>query len=252
MRILMLGGSTRHIGGIESFCKFYREAIAREYECEIWQMPTDTSYLTLARVPGLLMRLLSLWKYRREGIDCIWLQYVCLPDLLFVLAGKLLGFTVMVTPHLGSNWRRIRSGYTSGVGEIMRAAWANEHFGAIFRHLTHVRVCLLILAWWVVMTATAFAFPVVALLLLLAPLAFLSVRRRSVWLGLYSFLTWNIMTAGMIQGLLRRRVAATVPLATIELTAQDGIREDAHRNRKTTNRAGNATTAYEETSSCAF
>src|ERR1035437_9001384 len=105
MRILMLGGSTRHTGGLESFCKFSREAIAREYDCEIWQVPTDTSYLTLARVPGLLMRLLSLWKYRRKGIDCIWLQYVCLPDLLFVLAGKLLGFTVMVTPHLGSNWR---------------------------------------------------------------------------------------------------------------------------------------------------
>lgn len=55
-------------------------------------------------LPGLLTRLVSLARYRRE-IDCVWLQYVCLPDLLYAVAGKLLGFRVMVTPHLGSNWR---------------------------------------------------------------------------------------------------------------------------------------------------
>jgi glycosyltransferase involved in cell wall biosynthesis len=105
MRILMVGGTPRHPGGVEAFCERSRQAMACQCDWEIWHMPADTSFLKLAQVPALLKRLFSLLEYRRKGIDCVWLQYVCFPDLAYLLVAKLCGFTVMVTPHLGSNWR---------------------------------------------------------------------------------------------------------------------------------------------------
>ena len=105
MRILMVGGTSLHPGGVEAFCERSRQAMACQCDWKIWHIPADTSFLKLAQVPALLRRLFSLIRYRRKGIDCLWLQYVCFPDLAYLFVAKLCGFTVMVTPHLGSNWR---------------------------------------------------------------------------------------------------------------------------------------------------
>jgi glycosyltransferase involved in cell wall biosynthesis len=105
MRILMVGGTPLYPGGVEAFCERSRQAMVRQCDWEIWHMPADTSFLKLAQVPALLKRLSSLISYRRKGVDCLWLQYVCFPDLAYLFVAKLCGFTVMVTPHLGSNWR---------------------------------------------------------------------------------------------------------------------------------------------------
>lgn len=118
MRILMLGGSSPP-GGVEAFCEYSRKAITRQCDWQIWHAPTDTSYLTLTRIPGLLKRLVSLIPYRRKRIDCVWLQYACLPDLAYLLAAKLCGFTVMVTPHLGSNWRSQSNSVLRGFSRVL-------------------------------------------------------------------------------------------------------------------------------------
>lgn len=122
MRILILGGYPRHPGGVEAFCEYSQEAIARERGWQTWHAPTDTSYLTLIRVPGLLRRLVSLVQYRRKGIDCVWLQYANLPDLAYLLAAKLCGFTVMVTPHVGRNWRSQSNPFLRGLSRLLLGA----------------------------------------------------------------------------------------------------------------------------------
>jgi glycosyltransferase involved in cell wall biosynthesis len=105
MRVLMLGGSPRYPGGVEAFCDRSREAMARQCDWQLQHMPTDASFLRLAGIPRLLRRLWELIRQRRSDIDCVWLQYVCLPDLAYLLVARSRGHKVMVTPHLGSNWR---------------------------------------------------------------------------------------------------------------------------------------------------
>ena len=59
----------------------------------------------MKRLPRYLSGLSALVRYRRQRPDIAWVQYTNLPDLAFVFVARLLGMTVMVTPHLGSNWK---------------------------------------------------------------------------------------------------------------------------------------------------
>jgi glycosyltransferase involved in cell wall biosynthesis len=105
MHLLILGGSPNHLGGVEAFCERSAEALSRRGAWRISRIPTGTAFLTLRRLPVLFAGLASLFRYRQQHPDCVWLQYVNLPDLCYLAFAKLLGMRVMVTPHLGSNWR---------------------------------------------------------------------------------------------------------------------------------------------------
>lgn len=106
MHLLILGGSSDHLGGVEAFCERSMEALsARQPDWRMARLPTSTAYLTLRKLPRYARGLASLVRYRFRQPDCVWLQYVNLPDLGYLALAKLLGMRVMVTPHLGSNWR---------------------------------------------------------------------------------------------------------------------------------------------------
>jgi glycosyltransferase involved in cell wall biosynthesis len=105
MHILVLGGSLDHPGGVEAFCDRSQEALERQGNWRITRIPTSTAYLSLRRLPNYLKGLSRLIAYRRNRPDCVWLQYVNLPDLTYLVVAKVLGYRVMVTPHLGSNWK---------------------------------------------------------------------------------------------------------------------------------------------------
>jgi glycosyltransferase involved in cell wall biosynthesis len=105
MHLLILGGSLNHPGGVEAFCERSMEALGRRGDWRIARIPTSTAFLSMRRLPAMLHGLGSLIRYRRHRPDCVWLQYVNLPDLAYLALAKLLGLRVMVTPHLGSNWR---------------------------------------------------------------------------------------------------------------------------------------------------
>lgn len=105
-RLLIVGGSHDHLGGVEAFCDRSAAALRERggWECE--RITAGTAYLNVRRVPTFLRSMATLL---RRGFhnrpDITWIQYVNLPDLSYVLVAKLLGMKVMVTPHLGSNWR---------------------------------------------------------------------------------------------------------------------------------------------------
>jgi glycosyltransferase involved in cell wall biosynthesis len=105
MYVVILGGSLDHPGGVEAFSDRSREALERSNKFRIRRIPTSTAYLTFKKFPNYLRGVFGLFGCLRERPDCVWLQYVNLPDLSYLLLARLLGFRVMVTPHLGSNWR---------------------------------------------------------------------------------------------------------------------------------------------------
>ena len=108
--MLVLGGSSQHQGGIESFCE--RTVTALEHHGAGWRAtwwPTDTAYLSWNK----LSRLARAWKRMsvidKHGVDLVWLQWSTLADLIFLLRVVTSGVPVMMTPHLGANARLQRS-----------------------------------------------------------------------------------------------------------------------------------------------
>jgi glycosyltransferase involved in cell wall biosynthesis len=110
MHLLILGGSAKHAGGTEAFCARATEALLRrDPNWHIHHIASETAYLTVKSAPKVLRQLWKLFQYRKLKPDVTWLQFVNLPDLIFLTVAKLLGMRVMVTPHLGSNWRSQKS-----------------------------------------------------------------------------------------------------------------------------------------------
>lgn len=123
-------------------------------------------------------------------------------------------------------WRRIRSGYSGGSGEVLRGAIGQRHFPVVLSKLSHVRHGAVVVVWWVVLLGSLIL-PIGVwlklaffLALVLAPIGLLSVRRGSVQLGLYSFVAWNVSAWGLITGFFRRRMPPTRPLQTVWLSEE--------------------------------
>lgn len=115
--------------------------------------------------------------------------------------------------------RRLRSGYAGGPGEVIRAALGKPHFGLVLRDFAQLRYSLAVIGWWAVLLLLLAlgAWPA-ALAIAALPLGFLSWRRGSVRLGLYSLATWNVIAIGFLQGLARARRAPDAPLAARDIT----------------------------------
>ena len=123
--------------------------------------------------------------------------------------------------HGGSGYRllawRLRSGQLSGAGQVLRGALGRQHFRFVVARLKHLRVAAAIYCWWALIFAAILLAPATTLLLVVLPIAFLSYRRRSVALGLFSFCLWNATALGILLGMLMRRVSPKRPLASRSL-----------------------------------
>lgn len=117
-------------------------------------------------------------------------------------------------------WRRLRTGYSDGLGEVLRAAVFKAHLPIVLLRLRTLQMAFVVLAWWAALIAVALSGAWKLLLgLLVLPLVYFALRRRSFALGLYSFTTCNVLTIGLIGGLVRRRVAPSEPLPSKEISA---------------------------------
>ncbi|WP_317975556.1 glycosyltransferase [Novosphingobium pituita] len=107
-------------------------------------------------------------------------------------------------------WRRFSSGRMSGAGQVLRAALGHPHCGRVLRQLTPVRVGGVIVGWWglglgLALTGAGAGQGPALVALVALPVLFLSLRRRSLRLGIYSFCQWNLTALAMIGGLARRQ-----------------------------------------------
>ena len=104
MDILIVGGTPSSRGGVELFCERARNALTEIGGHRVEWVHSNTAYLKLAALGRVLAGVRQLWRRRRQGWRFVWLQYVNLPDLALLGVCRLLGFQILVTPHLGSNW----------------------------------------------------------------------------------------------------------------------------------------------------
>jgi glycosyltransferase involved in cell wall biosynthesis len=104
MDILIVGGTPSHRGGVELFCERARDALVNIGGHHVEWVLSETAYFKIASLGRVSKCVLQLLRARHKRWDCLWLQYVNLPDLVLLSVCRLLGYRVLVTPHLGSNW----------------------------------------------------------------------------------------------------------------------------------------------------
>jgi hypothetical protein len=123
-------------------------------------------------------------------------------------------------------WKRLRSGYLGAAGQVLRGAIGQDHLPIVLRKLSHLRHCALVMAWWLALLVVLVS-PLVVLdklaalvLLVVVPLLFLSFRRRSLKLGLFSLAAWNGGAVGLLMGLFRERTPPRAPLAALTIRSR--------------------------------
>jgi glycosyltransferase involved in cell wall biosynthesis len=123
-------------------------------------------------------------------------------------------------------WKRLRSGYLGSAGQVLRGAIGQDHLMVVLRKLGHLRNYSVIMVWWATLLAALLS-PLVwidklglLVLLLLLPLLFLSIRRRSFKLGLFALASWNSGAIGSLLGLFRERVPPRLPLAAVTIRSR--------------------------------
>ena len=101
MRVLVIGGTRDHLGGVEAFCDRARVSMEkiRPSLC-VERLWTGTAYLSLRRLPGFFLGLFQLVASRTRGRAIAWIQYVNLPDLMYVIVAKAIGYDVVVAHRI--------------------------------------------------------------------------------------------------------------------------------------------------------
>lgn len=184
------------------------------------------------RRPGEVAYLACGGVYRREAIASVgyfgdrnlhsW-EELDLGIRLHATGWKLVRIDVPAIDHHGHSGsafrlllRRWSTRYLFGTGEIMRACIGHGHFRSLLRHVRKEAVGLSIVhAWWLCLLALPFVTgggPLAAAAVAtvgLSPFVLMSARWRSVRLGTYSVVSWNLYALAMWPGLLRRRVDPT-------------------------------------------
>ena len=120
-------------------------------------------------------------------------------------------------------WRRLRTGYAGATGEVLRSAIGSKQLPIVISRLSHIKYGMAVLVWWSALLACGVAAllrggsaPIVSLILvILMPIAFLTWRRRSLALGIYSFISWNLNAWGLLTGVLRPRISPSMPIDAI-------------------------------------
>ncbi len=181
------------------------------------------------RLPGEVKRLDCGGMYRREAIEAT--GYMGDRNLhggeefefgarLRARGWRLARIDVPAVDHHGHSGnpyallrRRWATGFAFSTGEILRGTFGQSAFWLVLHKLRwELFLFAAVHGWWLALIATPFLVrgPVAATLavaaLALFPFAAMSLRCRSIGLGLYSVAAWNVYAAGLWPGLLRQRV----------------------------------------------
>ncbi len=107
--------------------------------------------------------------------------------------------------------RRWKSKYLRGTGEVLRAAVGQPHWQNVIKELPELRLWGAVYVWWLVVIAAlllGFVTPwalVAALVFALLPFVLMSIRERSVSLGVYAVVAWIFHAAAMPLGFFQPR-----------------------------------------------
>jgi len=117
--------------------------------------------------------------------------------------------------------RRWTSGYICGLGELVRSSWGSPRMKLVAQDVSELRLYIAVLGWWVGLVAVLLL-PLAGVLkaalfvvLLLAPVAAMALRKKSLHKSFFSVVSWCFNSAGLIRGLMGTRRPVTAPIASV-------------------------------------
>lgn len=117
--------------------------------------------------------------------------------------------------------RRWKSKYVCGMGELVRGAIGQPHFKLVVRGVRELKLYAAVLVWWALL-ASVFVWPLAApeaaavfAGIALLPFAVMAWRKKSLSRAVYAVTSWCFNAAGMVLGLLRRRVGPRSRIASV-------------------------------------
>ena len=206
--------------------------------------------------PGLVDRLNGGGLYRRSAIEQVGYlsdrnlhayEELELAQRLRSAGWRLARLPMMAVEHHGHTlnafnllWRRFRTRYAWGVGEILRAGALRNEAVAVIRDLPELRLYSIVLVWWAIMLGLATLAPRpegawLAALLFALPFAAMSILRRSISLGGYAVVSWHVNLVSALAGLLAprrhdpREPISSVVLHTPQMVEQTATSQSASR-----------------------
>jgi len=117
-------------------------------------------------------------------------------------------------------WRRLANGISFADGEVLRAAIGKPHFLTILdRKRRMLTLLALVHVWWLSLIAAPLLLSdwrgaLIAVLLAAFPVMAMTLRFRSLAIGIYSVVAWQIFAIGFWPGLLRSRIPPTDRIAS--------------------------------------
>ncbi|MEP0355895.1 glycosyltransferase [Paraglaciecola sp.] len=107
--------------------------------------------------------------------------------------------------------KRWTSGYIKGVGEILRASVGKSHFKLLLKDVTELRLYGAVILWWFSLISITFlnisilSKSTIAIAILAIPLLLITIKKKSLIKGIYSVVSWNVNTLGLIRGFFANR-----------------------------------------------
>jgi hypothetical protein len=120
--------------------------------------------------------------------------------------------------HIGNAYRllfrRVLTRNASGTGELLRAAIGRPHFWFVVEKDHNWLLCFLVTVWWLTLVLVPFVLGgwsalLAAAAVFLFPFVRMTLRWRSIRLGLYSVTAWNVFALCFWPALLRSRKSPT-------------------------------------------
>jgi glycosyltransferase involved in cell wall biosynthesis len=123
--------------------------------------------------------------------------------------------------------RRVLTRNAFATGEIIRAAIGRPHFSFVVRKDHNPLLCLVVTGWWLTLVLAPLVLSgwravLAAAAVFLLPFATMSLRWRSIRLGLYSIAAWNVFALCFWPGLLHPRQS---PMDWLESTV---LKDSSH------------------------
>lgn len=115
-------------------------------------------------------------------------------------------------------WARARSGYVQGAGELVRATLGTPRLAEALRKLRILPLSLAVAVWLASLPAIlllgrgATSAVMLAAAVAVAPFAAMSLRRRSLRLGVYAVALWLVYMVGTLRGFFRPRFPPAEPI----------------------------------------
>lgn len=199
-----------------------------ERETDNFEYAKRASATDFDRLPGEVTRLDCGGVYRREAIEAAGYlgdrnvhggEELELGARLRALGWRLARIDITAIDHYGhtgNSYRLLRrrwvTGFAFSVGEILHASVSRNSFRLVLRKLRwELFLFAAVHLWWLSLFAAPFvtgsiiAAAVTDAMLALIPFSAMAVRCRSLGIGIYSVVAWNVYAAGLWPGLLRRR-----------------------------------------------